>query len=206
MESLLMNDQDYDELLNIETGERQVRFYKSFHYHPYEPTPYSVLEILFNEYELNKDDHLVDFGCGKGRLNFYVHNRFQAKVIGVEMNELFFKNAIDNLDSYKKKRKVKEEDITFQCCLAEEYPIGEAENKFYFFNPFSVEIFRKVVQQILQSKEKVNRGIDLILYYSSYEYLYFLEIETLFQLKQEVMIPNLSKRNPYERFLIYHLS
>ena len=92
-----MKDQDYDDLLNIETGERQVRFYKSFHYHPYEPTPYSVLEILFNEYELNKDDHLVDFGCGKGRLNFYVHNRFQAKVTGIEMNELFFNNAIENL-------------------------------------------------------------------------------------------------------------
>jgi SAM-dependent methyltransferase len=201
-----MNDQDYDELLNIETGEGQKRFYKSFHYHPYEPTPYSGLDVLFNEYELNKNDRLVDFGCGKGRLNFYVHNRFHAQVVGIEMNEIFFNKALDNLNSYKKKRKVKREDITFQCCLAEEYQIHEEDNTFYFFNPFSVEIFRKVIQHILQSKEEVDRGIDLILYYSSYEYRYLLARETLFQLKQEIMIPKLFHRNPYERFLIYHLS
>lgn len=200
-----MNDQKYDLLLNIRTGGDQKRFYKSFHYHPYEPTPYRGLELLFNEYELKKGDRLVDFGCGKGRLNFYVHNRFGVKVVGIDMNELFFQKAMINLNLYKEKHRVRQGEIRFHCCLAEDYCIEDEDNKFYFFNPFSVMIFRKVIQRILLSKEKVDREIHLILYYSSDEYIDFLERETLFQYHQEIIIPELYPRNPYERFLIYRL-
>ncbi|WP_338472226.1 class I SAM-dependent methyltransferase [Niallia sp. XMNu-256] len=200
-----MNDQDYDLSLNIKTGEDFLHAHDSIHYHPYEPTPYHGLEILFNEYEVNKQDCVVDFGCGKGRLNFYVHHRFQAKVVGIEMNKRFYQQAIKNLQSYRKKRKVKQGDVTFHCCLAEEYPIEVEDNKFYFFNPFSIKIFRRVINHILMSKEKVDREIDLIMYYGADEYIDFLERETLFQLHQEIIIPGFYPRNPYERFLIYRL-
>lgn len=200
-----LTDQDYDLALNINTGEEYKRFYKSFHYHPYEPTPYRGLELLFNEYELNKTDRLVDFGCGKGRLNFYIHNRFGAKAVGIEMNELFYQKAVGNLQLYKKKHRVRQGEICFHCCLAEEYPVHEDDNKFYFFNPFSIMIFRKVIGRILDSKEKADREVELILYYSSDEYMDLLERETPFELQQEIIIPDLYHRNPYERFLIYRL-
>ena len=200
-----MNDEEYDLSLNIKTGEDYLRAYDSFHYHPYEPTPYQGLELLFDQYELNQSDCLVDFGCGKGRLNFYVHNRFQAKVVGIEMNERFYQNAMKNLHLYGKKRKVRQEEITFHCCLAEEYPIGVEDNKFYFFNPFSMVIFQKVLRRILESKEQVNREIDLILYYATGFYIDLLERETSFQLHQEIIIPDLYLRDEDERFLVYRL-
>ena len=84
-----MKEKYYDELLNIKTEGEQVGFNESLHYHRYEPTPYVALEILFKQYELKSTDRIVDFGCGKGRLNFYIHYLFNSSVIGIEMNETF---------------------------------------------------------------------------------------------------------------------
>lgn len=200
-----MKEQYYDELLKIQTGEDNKRFTKSFHYHPYEPTPYSALEILFDQYQCKSSDRIVDFGCGKGRLNFYIHHLFHATVTGIEMNEAFFQKAIENRISYRQKKNSRGENIHFYCCLAEEYRINLADNRFYFFNPFSIQIFRKVMNNILLSTEKSQREIELILYYPSEDYIYFLEKDTSFELKQEVILPSLYEKNPNERFLIYRL-
>ena len=95
-----MKEYYYDKLLNISTTGYQEGFNKSFHYHRYEPTPYSALEILFNQYKCKSSDRVVDFGCGKGRLNFYIHYFFHATVVGIEMNEIFYQEAIENLNRY----------------------------------------------------------------------------------------------------------
>jgi len=200
-----MNEQFYDKLLNISTCEEQKRFYKSFHYHPYEPTPYSALEMLFNQYEVTSSDQIVDFGCGKGRLNFFIEYLFQATVIGIEMNNIFYEEALVNLEGYVRKKKNSRERIHFYNCLAEEYKIGSKDNRFYFFNPFSIQIFRKVVNNILLSVEQAKRDINLILYYPSDDYIYFLEKDTSFELKQEVRLGAKYEQNPSERFLIYEL-
>ncbi|HVI21194.1 MAG TPA: SAM-dependent methyltransferase, partial [Bacillus sp. (in: firmicutes)] len=49
------------------------------------------------------------------------------------------------------------------------------------------------------------REIDLILYYASEDYIYYLENDTYFELKEEIVIPELYEQNPHERFLIYRL-
>ncbi|MEH7612983.1 SAM-dependent methyltransferase, partial [Gottfriedia acidiceleris] len=71
-----MDDKYYDNLLNIKTEGEQKGFNESFHYHRYEPTPYSALQQLFKQYILSNNDRIVDFGCGKGRLNFYINSLF----------------------------------------------------------------------------------------------------------------------------------
>ncbi|WP_419954090.1 methyltransferase [Neobacillus niacini] len=201
-----MKEQYYDDLLNIRTGGDQKGFNKSFHYHRYEPTPYSALELLFKNYELKSTDHIVDFGCGKGRLNFYIHYLFQASVAGVEMNETLYEEAVENQTSYLKKYKSAKGKIQFHCCLAEKYEIAPLDNRFYFFNPFTIPIFWKIINNILASVEKSKREVDVILYYPSEDYIYFLENHTLFELKEEVHLPGLYEHNQNERFLIYRLS
>ncbi|WNS76103.1 methyltransferase [Bacillus sp. DTU_2020_1000418_1_SI_GHA_SEK_038] len=200
-----MLERDFDELLKIETSGDQKGFNQSFHYHRYESTPYSALDILFKQYELKSTDRLVDFGCGKGRLNFFINYLFHSTAVGVEMNEGYYAEAIENRQRYVKKFKNRKDDIHFHCCLAEEYKIDPADNRFYFFNPFSIQIFMKIINNILLSVEKFEREIELILYYPSKDYTYFLENQTAFELKSEVLLPE-SKHNPNERFLIYHYS
>jgi SAM-dependent methyltransferase len=200
-----MKEYSYDKLLNIKTTGDQKGFNQSLHYHRYEPTPYRALELLFKQYELKSSDRIVDFGCGKGRLNFYINYVFNSEVIGVEMNEVFHKEAMINRKNYLKKYSNNYSNIHFICWPAEEYQIDELDNRFYFFNPFSVQIFMTVINNILSSVVQYPRNIELILYYPSEDYIYFLESSTTFEFKKEITLSELYKNNPNERFLIYKL-
>ncbi|KUP08484.1 SAM-dependent methyltransferase [Bacillus coahuilensis p1.1.43] len=198
-----MNEHARDEELNINTTGDPNAFTHSFHYHRYEPTPYIGLDELFGVLTLSYDERLVDFGCGKGRMNFYVHSYGKGKAIGVEYEEEFYRNSLVNLENYRKKYDVVHDEITFYHGLAETYPIQTQDTIFYFFNPFTVAIFRRVVKNILHSYASSPRDISLVLYYPSEDYLFFLENETKFVLKREVRIPGLFEHNRNERFLLY---
>lgn len=201
-----MNDRYYDELLNINTQGNKTDTNNSIHYHPYEPTPYSALEELFKYYEVKLSDNIVDFGCGKGRLNFFIHHKFHASCTGIEMNDAFYNEAIQNQTSYLKKNNKQKGTIQFYNCYAEDYEIQRENNRFYFFNPFTVQIFMKVVNNILRSVEENKREIELILYYASDDYRYFLENQTSFNLIKEIPLPGRYEKNTYERFLVYRLT
>jgi len=199
-----VNERQYDERLNIRTTGNQAGFHDSLHHNRYEPTPYDLLEILFSDYQLSPEDRLIDFGCGKGRLNFYVHNRFGAETAGVEMDEIFYKEALENRKAYLKKGKHAKGKIDFFCCLAQEYLIDSRDNRFYFFNPFSVQIFMAVVNNILRSVERVPRTVELILFFPPDDYIDYLEHRTQFELVEEIPLPGV-ERNLRERFLVYRL-
>ena len=57
---------ELDKLLKIKTNGRDDSNSNFINY-PYEPTPYSVLQILANSGFLSKRDKIVDFGCQAGR-------------------------------------------------------------------------------------------------------------------------------------------
>ena len=63
----------------------------------------------------------------------------------------------------------------------------------------------KVVENILRSFENNPRKIDIILYYPSEDYIYYLENYTPFIQTKEVRLDNLYKSDNQERFLIYEL-
>ena len=73
-----------------------------------------------------------------------------------------------------------EDKINFYCNLAQNYDIDSKDNKFYFFNPFSLEILQKVLSKILDSYYKSPRSILLFFYYPSDEYIcYLMTVEEL---------------------------
>jgi len=201
-----MDEQYYEKLMNIKTLGEQKIFYQSLHYNRYEPTSYFALETLTEQYNFTVEDSVIDFGCGKGRLNFYINHFFNSTVTGIEMNTFFYKEALDNKRDYFKKHKKKNDKINFLNCLAEEYNINPSDNKFYFFNPFSIFIFMKVIENILISVEEYKRTVDVILYYSSEEYIYYLDDNTPFVLFKDIKIPDLYDKNPRESFLVYRLA
>ncbi len=199
-----MKGKDYDKILRIKTEGEQVGFNSSFHYHRYEPTPYEYLTSFFEEYKLKKTDRIVDFGCGKGRLLFLLHHLFQTKGIGIEMNEEFYAEALSNKWSYFGNKKKKVEQIQFLLCKAEDYSINPHDNIFYFFNPFSVQIFNKVINNILLSAEQHIRDIKIIMYYPTDEYIYLLEEHPSFLMEAEFTVPLVNEESR-EKFLIYSL-
>ena len=200
-----MKEKYYDKLLNINTIGNQNWKNASIHNHPYEPTLYMALEELFKNYNLSKNDHIVDFGCGMGRLIFYINYYFKSYVTGVEINERYYEEALINKINYVKKNKKSEDKINFECNLAQQYEISTLDNKFYFFNPFSIQIFSKVINNILESYEENMRDMDVIMYYPSAEYLDFLDYKTPFILNKEVYLKDLYEKDDKEKFVIYSL-
>lgn len=197
----------YDKLLNIKTRgkEENILFNEELFYYPYEPTSYHALEALIKHYEIDADDRIVDFGSGKGRLPLYLHHYFGVLATGIEMDSVLYKAALANKQSYAEKHGTGT-GVQFYCSYAEEYEPDPLDNRFYFFNPFSVTVFKEVVQNIAQFYRFEKQTIELILYYASDEYISFLEEEASFVWKQEIRVPFLYHLDHSERFLIYRLN
>ena len=198
-----MAERKYEQSLNIRTS--GMREWKNHtHYNRYEATPYKALDELFKNYRLNKTDEVVDFGSGRGRVSFYIHNRFKVPVTGVEVNDKTFEEALDNKVSYRHKAKSIEAPIRFDFALAEQFEVDETDNKFYFFNPFSVQIFGKVIENILRSVEEEKRSVDIILYYPTAKYKKYIAKNTSFKLLNKVRVPGAQDKK--EKFVIYRLA
>ncbi|KMW26193.1 hypothetical protein HMPREF0977_00716 [Clostridium sp. 1_1_41A1FAA] len=60
-----MKENYYEKLLNINTSGNENWNKTSPHNHPYQPTLYEALDTLFEKYDLDEDDHIVDFWLWK---------------------------------------------------------------------------------------------------------------------------------------------
>lgn len=76
-----MEDKELEKLLGIKTTGRDDTRADSYNY-PYEPTDYCVLKRLAESGYIGKKNHLIDYGCGKGRVSFYFFNPFSVEVLG----------------------------------------------------------------------------------------------------------------------------
>lgn len=89
------NEVKYDKLLKIKTTGRDDSRSDQYCY-PYEPTPYCVLERLAYCGYLGKKNHLIDYGCGKGRVDFFLAWQVRCRTTGVEYDERMIKAAEEN--------------------------------------------------------------------------------------------------------------
>lgn len=196
-----------DQLIGIKTNNYGERQNQPDDYHQHEVTPYWMIKALFEKYQLISSDEFVDYGSGQGRMIYYVHHHFRVPVTGIEMNEQLHLQALENKNNYidKQKETTFIDSIQLKCRLAEDYEVKRTQNRFYFFNPFSVQIFMKVVANILESFKQEKREIDIILYYPSEEYINYLEAETPFKQAQEIQVPGVYNINNRERFVIFRL-
>ncbi len=193
-----MSEASWDKKLNISTGGIDDSRADAFRY-PYEPTPYSVLERLADSGFLNEDSVLVDYGCGKGRVGFFLNRQLGCKIIGIEYDDRIFAQAMENLRNFKR------DGISLLCTRAEDYLPMEADS-FYFFNPFSVEILRAVLQNILQSYYEDPREMRLFFYFPSDEYLGELMTNDALMFVDEIDCSDLFESNRQrERVLVFEV-
>ena len=191
-----------DKLLGIHTDGIQQDSHHNYYNHRYEPTSYGILDMLFENLKLQRTDCFVDYGCGKGRLNFYVNWKYHAMTKGIELNNQYYQDALSNLATY---HGVAKKSIQFYCIPAQCYAVEDCDNYFYFFHPFSIEIFRTVLNNILESVSTNPRPCTLILYYPDYEYTYYLETQGIFTLSSILPIDGPASGDRRECFMIYTL-
>jgi len=193
-------EKTWDASLRIHTCGRDALGADEYH-HPYEPTPYSVLERLIDSGLVSKDDVVLDYGCGKGRVGFCLSYRTKAKTIGIEYDERIFQGALENQKTTTSKIKP-----DFVLTRAEEYEVPPDVNRCYFFNPFSVEILQGVCARIMESWYEHPREIFLFFYYPADEYISFLMTVEELEFYDEIECDDLFDGNdPRERILIFQL-
>ena len=169
--------------------------------YPYEPTPYSVLERLANAGYIRKGNILLDYGCGKGRVDFFLSYQTRCKSIGIEYDERIYEKAAEN-----KKDAVSSGRVEIELANAEEFAVPETADCMYFFNPFSVEILRKVMARILESYYAEPRRIQLFFYYPSDEYIsYLMTVEELMFIDEIVCMDLFPGEDPREKIAIFEL-
>ena len=197
-----MADRQHDRRLGINTV--GLREWRRSHgkYNRYEATSYRALNKLFESYRFIPGDHVVDFGVGRGRVAFAIHNRFHVPVTGIEAHDKTYEEALANKLRYRQKAGHIPAPIRLEFGLAEHYQVGPEENKFYFFNPFSKDIFRQVVGNILESVEKAQRPVDIILYYPLPEHKKLLR-RASFVTINKIRTP--SPMDKHDKFIIYRL-
>ena len=161
-------ENQWDRLLKIKTMGRDDSNADQYRY-PYEPTPYAVLERLANSGWIRKGDVLLDYGCGKGRVDCYLSYQTRCHSIGVEYDPRIYEAVAAN-----QKTAVSGSRTEFVLADAGAYEVPEMVNRAYFFNPLSVELLKKVVRRILDSWYENPREIRLFFYYPSDEYMAYL--------------------------------
>ena len=145
---------------------------------------------------------LLDYGCGKGRVDFFLSYQTKAKTIGIEYDERIYLRAIGNQRTVSSRLKSE-----FVLNRAESYEVPSEVNRFYFFNPFSVEILHKVIARIIESYYAKPREAYLFFYYPSEEYIsYLMTVEEL-EFYDEIQCVDLFVGNDSrERIVIFLLS
>ena len=161
-----------------------------------------MLERLANAGYIRKGNTLLDYGCGKGRVDFFLAWQTRCRTIGVEYDSRIFEKAEEN-----QKSAVSAGRTEFQMANAETYPVPESVDRIYFFNPFSVEILQKVLVRILKSWYEAPREVRLFFYYPSDDYMSWLmtveELAFLDEIDCKDLFPGNDSR---ERIVIFELS
>lgn len=189
-----------DKQLGIRTTGRDDSNANDYNY-PYEPTDYRVLQRLAQQGYINKKSHLVDYGCGKGRVSFYLSWQTGCKSIGVELDQRLYESACKNLRTY-----VKPYNVSFINENAVSYNVTSESDRFYFFNPFSVEVLSSVINQIKNSYYESEREIYMFFYYPSDEYVAKLMTDDIISFEDEIDCSDLFGNNDKrERILVFKL-
>lgn len=149
-----------DALLGIRTTGRD-ESHATQDNNPYEPTPYAVLDRLASSGLVGKRNVLVDYGCGKGRVGFYLAYQARCRSIGVEVDPWLFECAQRNHASTR----APQGRVSFELADAATWEVPAEADRFYFFNPFSAEVFAHVLGQVRASLDAYPRAVTLLCYY-----------------------------------------
>ena len=195
---MLNYEQTWDQCLQIQTTGRDDLNADEYRY-PYEPTPYCVLERLAHSGLIRKGDVVLDYGCGKGRVDFFLSHQTKAKTIGIEYDERIYESALEN-------QKTALSEAEFVLMRAETYEVPPEVNRCYFFNPFSGEILHKVMARILDSYYENQREILFFFYYPSDEFVADLMTVDELDFYDEIDCGDLFEGDdPRERILMFSL-
>ncbi len=195
-----MNENEWDKILKIRTTGRDDSNSDTYRY-PYEPTSYDVLERLIRSGYIEKQNTVLDYGCGKGRVSLFLAFQTKCHSIGIEYDERVFERAMANKEACSAGSRVQ-----FVCGDAKGYDVPSEVDRIFFFNPFSSILLRSILKKIYESYYEAPRRILLMFYYPSNEYMDCLMNEHELTLIDEIDCGDLFKgSDDRERIVVFSM-
>ena len=194
-----LSERDWDRKLNIHTTGRDESGSDEQNF-PYEPTPYTILERLAASGYISSDNYVLDYGCGKGRVCFFLSAVCGCMATGIDLSEKLLSTAESNRRQFQKRNLVR-----FQKCMAEHFEVT-AEDTFFFFNPFKDVVLRSVLGQIRKSWLETPRPLQIFCYYPSDEFVTCLMTAPDLLFEDEIDCRDLFPgNNDRERILVFRM-
>ena len=116
----------------------------------YSLSPQSAVVPALQKINADSYDSLIDIGCGKGGV-LYAASQFNLKrIAGIEIETSIYNVAVKNFRRLKLSHR-----IELYNCDALEFEEYEKFNIFYLFNPFPLEIYKKILLRLFDAAEKI---------------------------------------------------
>lgn len=168
-------------------------------FYKYQPTNYSFLEYLFQKYPFSRHDHLYDYGVGYGRVVYMAALYGCKKISGCELNKNYYNKVLASI-SGNTYSSIINSSINIVNEDAQSVELDHSINKFFFFNPFHLKIYIKVLKKILRSYEASKRPIKLFFYCPQQSTIKYLNQLSSFKLLEQANI-----NEDYTLFLVYQI-
>jgi predicted RNA methylase len=128
---------------------------------PYEPAGTRALKRIFDNVRITPDDVLLDLGCGKGRVVFWVGLHCSPKrIVGVEISEQLYAVARRNLAQYDKRGDRPPVELVH--ADAATFHIPSDATLIFLNNPFGGQVFDAVLSNIVASVGSHPRSVRVI--------------------------------------------
>ncbi len=115
----------------------------------YMPAIYAVLEKAFHQIDITKIKHLLDIGCGKGRVLCMAAAKGCKKVSGIDISKPLCLDALQNLTIIQQQQPSLVAKVILKDALL--YEIPNDVDCIFLFNPFDEYLMEKVVLNIQKS-------------------------------------------------------
>jgi len=142
------------------------------HAKQYRPSPpYRVFTSLKTLKRVVKDFNtstFVDYGCGAGRVMIIAAEAGFGKVIGIDLSPQLIELCRSNLKQYSRINNTSEM-IVLEQDASQYIPPGDS-NVFFFFVPFSLEVYSKAIQNIEVSLKAKHRTIYILDMWSGFDF------------------------------------
>jgi len=141
--------------------QEQIESNNLLHASIYQGTNYFLIEKAFEYLKSEKaNNHLVDFGSGKGRILVVAAHYGFKSITGIDFSSSLCREAEYNIE--KIIPKFPSTNFKVICDDATNYAIEPDKDVFFFFNPFDEVVMLQVVKNILFSVKQKPRKIFVV--------------------------------------------
>lgn len=136
-------------------------------YNPYELTNLLLIDKIIKDNVIDKNDIIMDVGCGAGILLLYLLSKGFIDICGVEMDTTLYKICKNNIEQFKTYNvKYYGIDIKIYNINAIDLKIDDNINCFYLYNPFfDMDTYKNWLMRVHESLQRRQRHIKIIFLY-----------------------------------------